>query len=190
MALFVFLCHLAVFIRGYSLDFPTTDSLLAMEQLEEAYKASIVPENKEAPNKRYSGKPNRREQPLFDINPRTAKEFLARAQSEDGVDGVQFQQPDQEFTQWKEEEMEASMPESPLPAPSGYAEALMRKLNIKNGPDISDTKGTIIHDYDISSRLTNKVRQNQSSLLVWRSRNLPGNITKYLQYHLRMSPNT
>ena len=114
-----------------------------MDRVEAAYKASLVPKEvqKEAAAKKPSGRAARKEQPLFDINPRTAREYLSRAQSEKGEEGVKLQSSEEYFTQWKEEEKEAVKPESPPPAPSSFADALLRKLNIRDDSNSAGSKG-------------------------------------------------
>ena len=97
---------------------------------------------KDAATPRSSGRPARKEQLLFDINPRAAWEFLSRAKSEKGVAGVLFQQEDEEFTQWREEdEKAAEKVETPQAAPTSFAEALLRKLNMKGDSESNGPKG-------------------------------------------------
>ena len=87
------------------------------------------------------GRAARKEQPLFDINPRTVWEFLLRAKSEKGEQGVKFQQENEEFTQWKEEEEKEAEEKAETPtAPTSFADALLRKLTIKE--DKTQTKGS------------------------------------------------
>lgn len=106
--------------------------------VEQLYQSSIVPKEapKEPPQKRSSYKAvARKEQPLFDINPRIAREFLLRAQSE-ADDSVTFQLPNEQFTQWKEEEESAlKVEQPPEERPTSFAQALLRKLNISDGGD-------------------------------------------------------
>ena len=121
----------------------------ALEEVQKAAEVSLVPKDapkdasKEATAKRHSGKPNRREEkPLFNINPRVAREFLKRAQDGD-VTGMQFQSAEEEFSQWKEEEeKEAAKAESPVAPPTSFAEALLRKLNLKDGSNETKGEGT------------------------------------------------
>lgn len=99
------------------------------------FKKSLEPKpapKEDQQQKRFSGRP-RKEFPLFDINPRTAKEFLERAKSEAGIAGVTFQVESgkEEFTQWKEEDEKiAKASEPPVAPPNSFSEALLRKLNI------------------------------------------------------------
>lgn len=103
-----------------------------LAEVEELYRASIAPKGipKEQSAKRSFGKPSRKEHPLFDINPRTAWEFICRAKSERGERGVSFQFEGQCFTQWEKAAEEVVRHESPPAAPTSFAEALLRKLNI------------------------------------------------------------
>ena len=115
----------------------------ALEQVEKAAEAALNPKStpKEPNPKRSSGRASRRgEQPLFDANPRVAREFLKRAQ-EGHLERVILQLPGEEFTQWKEEEeKEAAKSESPVAPPSSFADALLRKSNLSNGGDV-EAKG-------------------------------------------------
>ena len=119
-------------------DFHVLMSTIAFEMVEQIYQSSVVPKEaqKEPPPKRSSYKVvARKEQPLFDINPRVAREFLLRAQSE--ADGsITFQLPNEQFTQWKEEEESAlKVEQPPEERPTSFAQALLRKLNIADGGD-------------------------------------------------------
>jgi hypothetical protein len=81
---------------------------------------------------------------LFDINPRIAGEFLLRARSEQDSYGVLFQAPGEEFSQWKEgREPPIQVEKAPEAAPSSFQAALLRKLNINDGVDVKDSKGTL-----------------------------------------------
>ena len=119
-------------------------TVTAVEQVEKEAIASLVPKPapKEPSSKRASSRSFRRtEQPLFDINPRTAREFLHRAK-EEPLDRVTFQSQEEEFSQWKEEEeKEAAKVESPVAPPTSFAEALLRKMNLKGGSDNASAKG-------------------------------------------------
>lgn len=95
-----------------------------------------------SPPKRSSYKATRKEQPLFDINPRVALEFLLRAQSEKDGSKVTFQLPDEKFTQWKKEEEQAlKVEQTPEERPTSFAQALLRKLNISEDNDTNGAKG-------------------------------------------------
>ena len=122
--------------------------LLAVEQVEKDAETSLIPKEtpKEPASKRASGRAARRSgHPLFDINPRTAKEFLRRAQ-EKNIENVKFQLLGEEFSQWKEEEeKEAAKVESPTAPPTSFADALLRKLNFKEGSDDANAKGARCH---------------------------------------------
>lgn len=117
--------------------------LPALEQVESIYKNSLLPkETQKGTAKKSFGRAARREeQPLFDINPRTAWEFLSRAQSEKGEVGVFLQKEEEQFTQWKEEEKEVVKPHSPSAEPTSFAEALLRKLNFDSAPNEIAAKG-------------------------------------------------
>ena len=55
---------------------------------------------------------------------------------------MKFQQEDEEFTQWKEEEEKAAVKIEVVPtAPTSFADALLRKLNMKNDSESNGTKG-------------------------------------------------
>jgi hypothetical protein len=84
-----------------------------------------------------------------------------RAKSENGEAGVAFQSPQETFTQWREEEQEVRKVESPQPAPSSFAEALLRKLNINDGTDGNDSTGKVanLHVW-YCDLIINKVRQS------------------------------
>ncbi|MCJ1400515.1 hypothetical protein MMC11_003721 [Xylographa trunciseda] len=103
--------------------------LSTFEKVEQLYQASLAPKEpqKESAPKKTSSKATRKETPLFDINPRTAKEFLLRAQGAN-INNVSFQLPHEQFTQWKEEEQQATKVEQPPEGPpTSFAEALRRK---------------------------------------------------------------
>lgn len=78
-----------------------------------------------------NGKPNRREQPLYDNNPRVTLEFLNRVQAEGGH-GLIFQRQGEEYSPWQRHQ-------SPPPRqvqeerPATFAEAVRHKLNATNG---------------------------------------------------------
>ena len=119
-------------------------TISAADQVEKAAEASLASKTvpKEPSSKRASGRMNRREEkPLFDINPRTAREFLRRAK-EGHVERVAFQAAAEEFSQWKEEEeRKAAKVESPIAPPTSFAEALNRKQNPKDGLESEAAKG-------------------------------------------------
>lgn len=98
---------------------------------------------KEPPTKKPLNKAARKETPLFDINPRTAMEFLERARAGADSHRVTFQQAKEQFTQWKEEEQQAIKAEQPPEGPpTSFAQALLRKLNFHDGSDANGTKGS------------------------------------------------
>lgn len=143
-----------------------TDSHQALEQVVKLCNVATLPQNgqKDTFVKRSSGRVSRKEQPLFDINPRTAQEYLARAQSEKGEVGVGVQLAGEDFTQWKdEEEEEIAKVESPLTAPTSFADALLRKLNIKdNGGQASKGGIAIQADFRPHSDLSGSSVQTSS----------------------------
>ena len=110
----------------------------AFENVEKAHQSSLLQKEsqKEPPSKKSTTKASGRkeQQPLFDLNPRIAHEFLLRSQSKTDqtvIDIVDFQLPGQQFTQWKNEEEKALKAEQPPEQPpSSFAQALLRKLNI------------------------------------------------------------
>ncbi|MCJ1379926.1 hypothetical protein MMC17_003029 [Xylographa soralifera] len=103
--------------------------LSTFEKVEQLYQALLTakePQKEPAPRKT-STKAARKETPLFDINPRTSREFLLRAQGEN-LNSISFQLPHEHFTQWKEEEQQATKVEPPPEGPpTSFAEALRRK---------------------------------------------------------------
>ena len=147
MILFAYSFLSAVRQPKRNLQHISTNRLLctALEKVEQIYKASLIPPKevqKEPTTKKPLPKAARKEQrPLFDINPRTAQEFLVRAQSTTDKLGVIFQSSEEKFTQWKEEEKQAAQAEqSPIGPPTSFAQALLRKLNINDGSN--DPKGS------------------------------------------------
>ena len=114
--------------------------------MEKALRASVVlKENgKEPVLKKVGGKANRKEQPLFDINPRTALEYLMRSKGVEYGSDVTFQLEAEQFTQWKEEEERATRVEQgPIGPPTSFSEALLRKLNIQDNNATSQVKGMV-----------------------------------------------
>ena len=119
--------------------------VLAFENVEKICQPPLLQKEsqKEPPSKKSLSKVSGRkeQQPLFDLNPRIAREFLSRYQSRTNQtvdDIVTFQLPSQQFTQWKNEEEKAIKAEQPPEQPpSSFAQALLRKLNIveeESGP--------------------------------------------------------
>lgn len=132
----------------------------ALEEVEIQYKASLIPKDapKESAAKRATGRASRREEkPLFDLNPRTAWEFLSRATgpAHDDDSRLEFQKENEEFSHWKRRDgvnepkllndvLPPPPPQPPSPPPpSSFAEALLRKLNITDGLNPSVAKGTL-----------------------------------------------
>jgi hypothetical protein len=125
--------------------FLLTTSPAAFEGVEKACKAAPVNNEaaKDSFNKKSAGKGPRREEALFDINPRAAREFLLRAQNERIQPGVSFQSEREQFTQWREEEERAARAQ-PHSAPTSFAQALLKKLNINDEADTNGVKGESI----------------------------------------------
>ena len=134
---------------------PVNISGSASETVEQLYQKSIEvkPTPQEPPRPKSIGKPTRKEYPAFDINPRVARAFLTRLKAckEDDAaleqrdfirenenhDAVEFQEPSEQYTPWKDIEIEEEMPEPVVDRPTTWAEALRRKQNLANG--ISDS---------------------------------------------------
>ena len=134
---------------------PVNISDSAFETVEQLYQKSIEikPTPQEPPRPKSIGKPTRKEYPVFDINPRVARAFLTRLKAwkeDDAVleqrdfirenenhDAVEFQEPSEQYTPWKDIEIEEEMPEPVMDRPTTWAEALRRKQNLANG--ISDS---------------------------------------------------
>ncbi|MCJ1438230.1 hypothetical protein MMC27_007617 [Xylographa pallens] len=119
------------------------ENLKAFEKVEQIYQASLAakePQKETAP-KKTSSKSTRKETPLFDINPQTSTEFLLRAQ-EANLNNISFQLPHEQFTQWKEEEQQATKVEqTPEGPPTSFAEALRRK-KLNDDLESNGTKGS------------------------------------------------
>ena len=133
---------------------PVNISDSAFETVEQLYQKSIEvkPTPQEPSRPRSIGRPLRREYPAFDINPRVARAFLTRLKAwkeEDAVNeqrdfisekenhgAVEFQEPNEQYTPWKDLELEEETPEPVVDRPTTWAEALRRKQNLANG--ISD----------------------------------------------------
>ena len=124
----------------------------ASENVEQLYKKSVELKStaQEASRPKPVGKPARKIHPAFDINPRIAKEYLARIQA--GKDGevyvkerpsykeeekwaaVQFQEPKEEYTPWKDIPVEEEKTEEvPDDRPLSWAELAKKKLSHANG---------------------------------------------------------
>ena len=149
MARLGYTCPLAVSTIVYPCFTLASDhTVLAFENVEKTFQSSLLQQEaqKEPPSKKSVSKVSGRkeQQPLFDLNPRIAREFLSRFQSRSNQtvdDIVTFQLPGQQFTQWKNEEEKAIKAEQPPEQPpSSFAQALLRKLNIVE--EESGPKGT------------------------------------------------
>ena len=124
---------------------------IAIEQVEQLYLKSIEPKptTQEVPRSRSSGKPPKKEYPTFDINPRVAREYLGRLknrkekdadseqraffQEKENHEAVRFQQSSEQYTPWKDLDLEEDKPEAVEGPPTSWAEALRRKQNLANG---------------------------------------------------------
>ncbi|CAD6585991.1 MAG: hypothetical protein ASARMPRED_002368 [Alectoria sarmentosa] len=122
-----------------------------IEEVEQLYQKSIEqkPTTQEAPRPKSLGKPARKEYPAFDINPRVAREYLARLknrkaqesdseqrvffQEKENHEAVYFQKSNEQYTQWKDLDVEEERPEFTEGPPTSWAEALRRKQNLANG---------------------------------------------------------
>ena len=54
-------------------------------------------------------------------------------QEKENHDGVRFQKPDEQYTPWKDLDVEEEKPEAVEGPPTSWAEALRRKQNLANG---------------------------------------------------------
>lgn len=116
----------------------TSNRQQAIERIEILYQKSTdkKPKPQEPLRPKSSGKFARKEYPTFDINPRIAKEFLARLQSENIGFDVEFQEKAHLYTPWVGiEEQEAKRPEPTEDRPTTFAQALA-KMNVKAGSGI------------------------------------------------------
>ena len=126
-------------------------SFVAYEHVEQLYQKSTEqkPTTKGNSRPRSLGKPVKKEYPTFDINPRVTKDFLSRLKAwkdedptsearqffheKENHDAVSFQQPNEQYTPWKDLEVEEEKPEIPEDRPATWADALRRKQNLANG---------------------------------------------------------
>lgn len=141
-----------------------------VDQMHQKSKESKLAPAKEAARPRSSGKLAKKEHPTFDISPLLAKSFLSRLQTWKGEEGiseqkeffqekekheaVNFQQPSEIYTPWKDLEEEEVQPELVQERPSTWAEALRRKQYLANGtvgnaqePKGSSNHATIVQTY-------------------------------------------
>lgn len=123
----------------------------AFEHVEQLHQKSkeIKPTPKDASRPKSSGKPAKKEHPAFDLNPLIAQNFLARLkclkeedptserriffQETENSESLTFQQPNEQYTPWKDLEIEEEKPQVAEERPSTWAEALRRKQNLANG---------------------------------------------------------
>lgn len=119
-----------------------TDLNLAMENVNQLWaKEKILQEQREttSSNRRSAGKPARREQPAYDINPRVTLEFLDRLQAENR-DALVFQQLGEEYSPWKGVEIPPERKDVKEERPATFAQAARYKQNATNGmPEVPGT---------------------------------------------------
>ena len=89
-----------------------------------------------------NGKSARREQPIYDNNPRVTLEFLNRLQAESG-NGLVFQNQGEEYSPWQKDQT-PPLRQVQEERPTTFAEAVRHKLNVTNGTSGAQgaTKGT------------------------------------------------
>ena len=121
------------------------------ENVEQLYQKSVEPKpiQKEASKPKATGKPAKREFPVFDTNPKIARAYIARLQAgkdhetgplgrpiyvkEEKHEAVHFAQPNEQYTPWKDvEEIEEKI-EIHEDRPESWADKLRRKQNMANG---------------------------------------------------------
>ena len=128
-----------------------TDNMIVYEHVEQIHQKSkeVKPASKEAARPKSSGRPAKKEQPAFDINPLLAKNFLSRLKTwkeEQAVSeqrefleekekhgAVNFQNASEQYTPWKDVEIEEEMPAVADDRPTTWAEAARRKQHLANG---------------------------------------------------------
>ncbi len=132
-------------------DASLAEEYLVAEQVEQIYQKpkETKPAPKEATRPKPFGKPAKIEYPPFDINPLLAKNFLMRLntwkeedviseqrlffQEKENHGAVSFQQTSEQYTPWKDLEIEEEKPQVVEDRPTTWAEALRRKQNLANG---------------------------------------------------------
>lgn len=132
-------------------EFSISNRILAYEHVEQIYQKSKETKSvpKEVARPKSSGKPVKKEHPAFDINPLLAKNFLTRLktwkedeavseqrdffQEKENHGAVSFQQSSEQYTPWKDIEIEEEKPQVADDRPSTWAEALRRKQSLGNG---------------------------------------------------------
>ena len=148
---YVLLCLYRVCQPSLSHPAGDTNDMLAYEDVEQIYQKSkeAKPVPKEPSRPKSSGKPIKKEYPTFDINPLLARNFLLRLKTwkEDGAaseqrdflqekenhGAVSFQQSSEQYSPWKDVEVEEETPQTAEDRPATWAEALRRKQNLANG---------------------------------------------------------
>jgi len=128
-----------------------TNDAVAYEIVEQINQKTKEPKltTKEAPRPKSTGKPVKKEYPAFDINPLLTRGFLSRLkawkeeeavseqreffQGKENHRAVSFQQFSEQYTPWKDVEIEEEKPQVAEDRPTTWAEALRRKQNLANG---------------------------------------------------------
>ena len=141
-----------------------THHALAYDHVEEIFQKSkeVKPVSKEVPRPKSSGKPAKKEYPTFDINPSLAKNFLSRLktwkaedaaseqrdffQEKENHRAVSFQPSNEQYTPWKDVEIEEEPQQVVEDRPTTWADALRRKQSQANGMGGNSQafKGTVI----------------------------------------------
>ena len=121
------------------------------EGVEQLYQKSIEPKPtlKDAPKPKATGKPAKKEYPVFDTNPKIARAYVARLQAgkdyetgplgrpiyenEERHGAVHFAQPNEQYTPWKDVEEVEEKAEIHDDRPESWADKLRRKQNMANG---------------------------------------------------------
>ncbi len=132
-------------------DVGPTEKYPVAEQVEQIYQKSKETKSvsKDTTRPKAFGKPAKIEYPPFDINPLLAKNFLARLktwkeedaaseqriffQEKENHGAVSLQQTSEQYTPWKDLEIEEEKPQVVEVRPTTWAEALRRKQNLANG---------------------------------------------------------
>lgn len=125
------------------IKFGRVDPILAVENITKLWHKQTAEPQLEDRAPRRNGRPSR-ERPAFDINPRVTLEFLNRIQLEqsDGPvhhDGLEFQQPGEEYSPWKGIELPPVRNDWKEERPATFAQAVRHQINIPNG--VSGTPG-------------------------------------------------
>ncbi len=120
-----------------------SDYSQALERVEQLYQKSVEPKSKaqEPARPKSSGKTARKEHPIFDINPRLTRAFLAWLQRDkDYWDpeiplATEFQRANEVYTPWTlAEEQQEKRDESPEKGPATFAQAVAKSNLAKRAP--------------------------------------------------------